>query len=314
MKPSITISSFQLLLLSGVSCARLADVTPDIERTRSSIVYFSVSCCAFDLPDVGLLSETISTSAGSKPASTVEIRRNVPSSSPAPMMSVSEIASWATTSAFPAVSRPWPSTIPRALALSAALGATRAARHAGASPNASPVNTAIATLNHSTVASSRRSRKIGRPAGDRYVTSSLSPHRAITSPRAAPNVDSNKLSVTSCRITRPRAAPSATRIAISRRRTAARASNKFATFAQAIKSTTNDHHERDECATILLSQRRDAMRRRLGRQRVLEIVPLLLRPKPLRNRRGERFGCECAVRAFGTRVGSSCRSGCAPSA
>jgi hypothetical protein len=46
------------------------------------------------------------------------------------------------------------------------------------------------------------------------------------------------LSVTSCRTIRARPAPSATRMAISRRRTDARASSIAATFAHAIASTS----------------------------------------------------------------------------
>ena len=46
------------------------------------------------------------------------------------------------------------------------------------------------------------------------------------------------LSVNIWRISRPRLAPSASRTAISDERAAERASNRLATFAQAIKSTT----------------------------------------------------------------------------
>ena len=205
---------------------------------RSSTAYFSLSCCAFDLPDLGLSSETISTSAGSKPASTVEIRRNVPSSSPAPMMSVSEIAICATTSAFPAVSRPWPFDDAASVGLERGvrLDARRPPRRREAErepgehgdADAEPQHCAIEPEVEEDRPTRRREKRDEQPL----------PHRATASPRSAPSVDSSKLSVSSCRMTRPRAAPSATRIAISRRRTAARASSRFATFAQAISSTS----------------------------------------------------------------------------
>ncbi len=56
-------------------------------------------------------------------------------------------------------------------------------------------------------------------------------------PNAAPATESSTLSVNSCRISRPRAAPRADRRAISLLRSAARASSRFATLPQAISST-----------------------------------------------------------------------------
>ena len=56
-------------------------------------------------------------------------------------------------------------------------------------------------------------------------------------PSAPPASDSRTLSVSSWRTMRPRAAPSAARIAISRWRPVARTSSRLATFAQAISST-----------------------------------------------------------------------------
>ena len=62
-----------------------------------------------------------------------------------------------------------------------------------------------------------------------------------TTPNAAPATppasERIMLSVNNCRMIRPRPAPIAARIAISRRRPTARASNRFATLAQAISST-----------------------------------------------------------------------------
>ena len=55
---------------------------------------------------------------------------------------------------------------------------------------------------------------------------------------APPSADSSNASTRSCRTSRRRPAPSATRSDISRARTAARANRRFATFAQAIRRTS----------------------------------------------------------------------------
>ena len=60
---------------------------------------------------------------------------------------------------------------------------------------------------------------------------------ALGTPNAAPANPSNPLSASNWRINRGRSAPRDMRIAISRCRTAALASSRFATFAQAISST-----------------------------------------------------------------------------
>src|SRR5437867_10279182 len=57
-------------------------------------------------------------------------------------------------------------------------------------------------------------------------------------PKAPLTSESTRLSVSSCRASLPRPAPSAPRTAISCRRLVARASNKFATFAEAISKTS----------------------------------------------------------------------------
>ena len=57
------------------------------------------------------------------------------------------------------------------------------------------------------------------------------------SPSTPPATDSSTLSVSSCRMMRPRDPPIAARIAISLRRPVARTSSRFATFEQAIRRT-----------------------------------------------------------------------------
>ena len=67
------------------------------------------------------------------------------------------------------------------------------------------------------------------------------------SPAPTPSTASSVLSMSSCRRRRPRVAPIDERMAISRPRTAPRISRRFATFAQATRSTRapavmNDSH------------------------------------------------------------------------
>ena len=63
------------------------------------------------------------------------------------------------------------------------------------------------------------------------------PHFASNTPNAPPARASKRLSASSCRIIRQRAAPRATRTANSRERDDARASSRLAIFEHAIKST-----------------------------------------------------------------------------
>ena len=111
-----------------------------------------------------------------------------------------------------------------------------AACQAGAMPNSSPVTIVSANANSSTVASMRTSGTGRRFAG---ITASIAStaHSAASNPAAPPIDDSTRLSTSSCRSSRPRLAPSAVRTAISFCRDAARASSRFATFADAISST-----------------------------------------------------------------------------
>ena len=69
------------------------------------------------------------------------------------------------------------------------------------------------------------------------------PHTATRRPTPPPARPRSTLSVSSWRATRPRPAPSARRMAISRCRTDDRASSRFATFAHAISRTATDRGE-----------------------------------------------------------------------
>src|SRR5207302_4037310 len=67
-----------------------------------------------------------------------------------------------------------------------------------------------------------------------------SPHRVMITAITPPQKNSKALSVSSCRIMRPRVQPSAARTAISLWRFTPRASKRLATLAHAIRSTTPD--------------------------------------------------------------------------
>ena len=69
------------------------------------------------------------------------------------------------------------------------------------------------------------------------ASSARMPTTPSTSPQAPPIADSSTLSVSSCTMMRPRPAPMAERMAISRRRPVARTSSRLATLAQAISRT-----------------------------------------------------------------------------
>ena len=69
------------------------------------------------------------------------------------------------------------------------------------------------------------------------LSAPCSPQEARSKPKPPPARASRRLSVKSCRITRPRVAPSAERMANSCVRAVERASRRFATFTQAMRRT-----------------------------------------------------------------------------
>jgi hypothetical protein len=105
----------------------------------------------------------------------------------------------------------------------------------GTRPTTRPVtrDSAIAysSTRRSTASSETRSRSAGANA-----SSASRLQRANAMPSAPPATASNRLSTTSCRTIARRPAPSDVRIAISRRRDAARARRRLATLKQAIDS------------------------------------------------------------------------------
>ena len=121
----------------------------------------------------------------------------------------------------------------------------RAARTAGARLTRTLESTAAANKRAITRASGSRGASIvstgAIPSGN-VPSTSAGKARAATSVRASPTADagtaSTRLSTISCRATRHRLAPSASRTASSRCLLSARASIRFVTFAQATSSTS----------------------------------------------------------------------------
>ena len=114
---------------------------------------------------------------------------------------------------------------------------SREACRAGTSPKSSVDNSESPSANRRTVVSIRTSSMRGRLAGDN-ATSPCTSMDASRRPASPATPARTQLSVSSCRTTRPRPAPSAARSAISRVRPAARASRRFAMLAQPMSHTT----------------------------------------------------------------------------
>ena len=108
---------------------------------------------------------------------------------------------------------------------------------AGTSPVASPAMSVATAATPNTRRSSPTSCWRGRLPGGSSDSSQLIPQIASSRPTTAPTTARRTLSVSSCRMTCARPAPSAVRTAISRCRPDARASSAFATLAQAMSST-----------------------------------------------------------------------------
>ena len=103
-------------------------------------------------------------------------------------------------------------------------------------PKTRPVSTDKPNVKASTLRSIAIScaRDVNRSAN---ATSSVIENAASTSPSTPPATASIRLSVSSCRSSRARVAPSAARTEISRSRRTMRASSRFAIDAQTISST-----------------------------------------------------------------------------
>ena len=154
------------------------------------------------------------------------------------MSSSSDNATSATTSTFFRLKRRARPSATNASSFSAGTSPGRDACSAGAAPKTRPVRIDRTRENASTRRSRLKSSAIGSaPAGGGAAWNDCTTSQARNTPAAPPIADSSTLSVSSCRTMRQRLAPSASRIATSRRRAAAFDSSRFATLAHAINST-----------------------------------------------------------------------------
>jgi hypothetical protein len=119
----------------------------------------------------------------------------------------------------------------------AAAGSIIETRSAGTRPNSIVVRTAAAPMNASCRPSALNVRPIGLVGVSRKLTRPLADASATGTATAAPTTARSRLSTTICETTRPRDAPTATRIAISRSRAPARASIRVARFPHVMSRT-----------------------------------------------------------------------------
>ena len=124
----------------------------------------------------------------------------------------------------------------RAPALSASVRSPRPACRAGSTPIAIPAMSAAAAVTTPTRQSKTGAAKC--VLGIKRVRRRTPPHSAAKLATAPATSASNAASVISIAASRARDIPRARRTAISRRRRAARASSRFVTLAQAMRSTT----------------------------------------------------------------------------
>ena len=153
--------------------------------------------------------------------------------------SAATMSSSAVTAICPAT-RPSPSVQPREADASPRKSAAMSRFEActpGARPASSAAITATASVNASTRPSTRRSKVSGSGSGRLIEAAIDATHHARSKAAAAPAADSTIASVRSCRTSRPRLAPIASRMPISFCRLDARASSMLATLAHAISST-----------------------------------------------------------------------------
>ena len=110
-------------------------------------------------------------------------------------------------------------------------------RNAGSSPNAKAVPIDVANVRLTTRQSGLTSMLLTGTPCVSSISSAVLPQYASARPRTPPIPANSRLSVRSCRISRPRPAPMDRRIAISRPRLVARARSRLAMFAHAMASS-----------------------------------------------------------------------------
>ena len=168
------------------------------------------------------------------PGSTAMMRNMVRSNKPAPVMSSKDNANCAATSV--RVSR-WPKRVPvvRPAPAIPICKSRPLNRNAGRTPASRAANIVAATAIPRTRASGLMSSSIGSVTA--FESAGVASNATAT-PRNPPTTASTAPSIASCRINRPRPAPSAARVASSVIRDAPRASSRLATFTEAISITT----------------------------------------------------------------------------
>ena len=155
---------------------------------------------------------------------------------PAAIRTTSEIAIWATTKTLLNRVRPAPPCAAVSFKVPKMFG--RVACSAGARPKTAPATIDTPSEKSSTRQSTSISSASGKSIGGFSASNTLMIQSANNKPTAPPTNESKILSVRSCRIRRSRFAPIAKRIAISLRRSVARASIRPARLVQVTSSTS----------------------------------------------------------------------------
>ena len=212
----------------------LAACTPGTARNRSVVSAKPLrTACGVPWTAGEPATPKVSTCAGSKPGSTCHRRDIVRIISPADAVSTSASATSTTTRM--RCGRPCP-VLPRPASFSVSFRSARALWNAGAMPNSRLATIETAAVNASTEPSRPTWFARGSVSASLETNTAFKP-AATANPSTPPPSASSRPSVSSCRITRLDPAPSARRMANSRRRAVARASIRLATFTQAMSST-----------------------------------------------------------------------------
>ncbi len=217
-----------------------AEITPAIDRTRSSSSRCSAGWRSAGTPTRLKSTSTTTMSSGLKPVSSPVRLRRLDANSSAPVTITSDSATCATTSARCHPRRPRFDVSPRPDDRITASSGADVPLSAGSNPKSVVVTTAVTAANPRRRQSGARDTNSGSRPVLRNDTSVALITWASTAPSAAPSVASSRLSDSNWRTRRPREAPVASRTAISRLRAPARASRRFAMLAHAVNRTSAD--------------------------------------------------------------------------
>src|SRR5436305_1209993 len=188
----------------GVKFVRAALVTPGSARAASSTcVYRAASLAGSWARSGGGEIQKATSPWGSNPGFTARSCHRLLINSPAPTTRTTARAISLVTSPARRRCRPCPVPTPAVPSFSESVRSGRAARRAGKSPTATAVTTVRPSANASTQPSSCTVSSRGSTAGAARLSSATAPY-AVSTPSAAPTDASTRLSVRSCRTTRPR--------------------------------------------------------------------------------------------------------------